>query len=81
MVAIDFKNHSQHIIFDGATKDNLKHTNEWNRRSHLGMERLELLSPDLFFPLPGLLTGMFFSNDDQTLYITNLGNDLLKYNL
>ncbi len=78
VVAVDFKNHSQHIIFDGSTKDNLKMTNEWNRRSHLGMERLELLSPDLTFPLPGLLTGMFFSNDGRTLYITNLGKDLLK---
>ena len=78
VVLIDFKNHSQHVIFDGSTKDNLKITNEWNRRSHLGMERLELFSPDLFNPLPGLLTGMFFSNDSQTLYITNLGNDLLK---
>lgn len=79
VVAVDFKNHSQHIIFDGSTKDNLKMTDEWNRRSHLGMERLELLSPDLTFPLPGLLTGMFFSNNGQILYITNLGNDLLKF--
>lgn len=78
VVAIDLKNHSQHVIFDGSTKDNLKFTNEWKRRSHLGMERLEILSPDLFSPLPGLLTGMFFSNDGQTLYIANLGNNLLK---
>jgi len=81
VIAVDFKNHSQHILFDGSTKDNLKQTNEWNRRSHLGMERLELLSPNLFSPLPGLLTGMFYSNEGQTLYITNLGNDLLKYDL
>ncbi len=79
VVAFDFKNHSQHIIFDGSTKENLKQSNEWNRRSNLGMERLELLSPDLFNPLPGLLTGMFFSTDGKTLYIANLGNDLLKY--
>jgi sugar lactone lactonase YvrE len=78
VVAIDFNNHSQHIIFDGSTKDNLKVTKEWNRRSHLGIERLGLLTPDLFSPLPGLLTGMFFSNDGQTLYIANLGNDLVK---
>ncbi|WP_297707300.1 SMP-30/gluconolactonase/LRE family protein [uncultured Eudoraea sp.] len=79
VIAVDFKNHSQHVIFDGSSNDNLKITNEWNRRSHLGMERLELLTPDLFLPLPGLLTGMFFSDDGHTLYITNLGNDLLKY--
>lgn len=79
VIAIDFENHSQHVLFDGSTKDNLKITNEWNRRSHLGLERLELFTPDLFNPLPGLITGMFFSNDGRTLYITNLGNDLLKY--
>ncbi len=79
VVAVDFENHSQHVIFDGSTKENLKISNEWIRRSHLGKERLELLSPDLFHPLPGLITGMFFSYDGQTLYITNLGVDLLKY--
>ncbi|TYA57496.1 SMP-30/gluconolactonase/LRE family protein [Formosa maritima] len=79
VVAVDFENHSQHIIFDGSSSENLKISNEWNRRSNLGMERLELLSPNLFSPLPGLLTGMFFSTDGQTLYISNLGNDLLKY--
>lgn len=78
VIAIDFNNHSQHIIFDASTKNNLKNTNEWIRRSRLGIERLELLSPDLFSPLPGLLTGMFFSNDGRTLYIANLGNDLVK---
>lgn len=79
VIAIDFKNHSQQVLFDGSTDANLKVSNEYNRRSRLGMERLELLTPELFHPLPGLLTGMFFSNDGQTLYITNLGNDLLKY--
>ena len=78
VIAIDFKNHSQHVIFDGSTKENLKKTNEWNRRSHLGLERLELLSPDLISPLPGLLTGMFFSKDGKTLYLGNLGKDLVK---
>lgn len=81
VIAVDFKNHSQQVIFDGSTKANLKVTNEWRRRSHLGMERLELLSPDLYHPLPGLLTGMFFSKDGKTLYIANLGTDLLKYDL
>ena len=79
VVAVDFENNSQHVLFDGSTKENLKISNEWVRRSHLGLERLEIVSPDLFHPLPGLLTGMFFSNDGQTLYVTNLGNDLMKY--
>lgn len=80
VVAVDLKNHSQHIIFDASTKENQKITNEWFRRSHLGLARAELLTPNLYSPLPGLLTGMFFSKDGQTLYIANLGNDLLKLN-
>ncbi len=80
VVAVDLKNHSQHIIFDASTKENQKITNEWFRRSHLGLARAELLSPNLYSPLPGLVTGMFFSKDGQTLYIANLGNDLLKLN-
>ena len=78
VIMIDFNNHSQHVIFDGSTKENLVFSNEWNTRSRLGEERLELLTPELYSPLPGLLTGMFFSHDGQTLYITNLGNDILK---
>ena len=68
------------IIFNASTKENQKITNEWVRRSHLGLARAELLTPNLYSPLPGLLTGMFFSTDGQTLYIANLGNDLLKLN-
>ncbi len=80
LVAVDLTNHSQHIIFNGATKENQKITNEWFRRSHLGLARAELFSPNLYSPLPGQLSGMFFSKDGKTLYITNLGNDLLKLN-
>ena len=78
VILVDFENHSQHVIFDGSTPENVRVTNEWHRRSRLGMERLDQLSGDLFSPLPGLLTGMFFSKDGQTLYISNLGNDLVK---
>ncbi|MEZ5008773.1 MAG: SMP-30/gluconolactonase/LRE family protein [Chitinophagales bacterium] len=79
VIMVDFEHHAQHVLFDGSTEENLKATNEWNRRSHLGLERLELLNPSLYAPLPGLLTGMFLSTDEQTLYVTNLGNDILKY--
>ncbi len=79
VVMIDFDKHTQYVLFDGSTDNGRKISNEWNRRSHLGMERLELMTPELFSPLPGIVTGMFFSNDSQTLYVTNLGNDLLKF--
>ena len=80
VVAVDIENHSQHIIFDASTKENQKITNEWFRRNHLGLELGDLFTPKLYEPLPGLLTGMFFSKDGKTLYIANLGNELLKLN-
>ena len=78
VIAVDFKNHSQHLIFDASTKETQKISDEWFRRSQLGLARAELITPKLHGPLPGLLTGMFFSQDGRTLYIANLGNDILK---
>ena len=78
VIAVDFKNHSQHLIFDASTKETQKIADEWFRRSQLGIGRAELITPKLHSPLPGLLTGMFFSQDGRTLYIANLGNDILK---
>jgi secreted PhoX family phosphatase len=78
VVAVDFKNHSQHLIFDASTNETQKVADEWFRRSQLGLGRAELLTPRLHSPLPALLTGMFFSQDGKTLYIANLGNDILK---
>ena len=78
VIAVDFKNHSQHLIFDASTKETQKIADEWFRRSHLGLARAELITPKVHSPLPGLLTGMFFSQDGRTLYVANLGNDILK---
>ena len=78
VIAVDFKNHSQHLVFDASTKESQKITNEWFRRSQLGLPRAELITSKMHSPLPALVTGMFFSHDGQTLYIANLGNDILK---
>ena len=78
VIAVDFKNHSQHLIFDASTKETQKIANEWFRRSQLGIPRADLVTRKLYGPLPGFLTGMFFSPDGRTLYIANLGKDILK---
>ncbi len=78
VIAVDFKNHSQHLVFDASTKETKQVADEWFRRCQLGMARLELITPKLHGPLPGLLTGIFFSQDGKTLYIANLGTDILK---
>ena len=78
VIAVDFKNHSQHVIFDASTSETQKIADEWFRRSQLGIPRADLITKKMYGPLPGLLTGMFFSQDGRTLYIANLGKDILK---
>ena len=77
VIAVDFKKHSQQVIFDASTSETKKIADEWFRRSQLGLPRADLFSK-MYGPLPGLLTGMFFSQDGRTAYIANLGNDILK---
>ena len=79
VIAVDFKKHSQQVIFDASTSETKKIADEWFRRSQLGLPRADLFSK-MYGPLPGLLTGMFFSQDGRTAYIANLGNDILKLN-
>ena len=78
VIAVDFKNHSQHVIFDASTSETQKIADEWFRRSQLGIPRADLITKKMYGSLPGLLTGMFFSPDGGTLYIASLGKDILK---
>lgn len=76
--AVDKKCRSLHTVFSAPSASNSKIQDEWTVRSHLGKPLLELFTPDLWKPLPGGLTGMFWSPDHKTLYVTGLGNAILK---
>ncbi|MCW5960543.1 MAG: SMP-30/gluconolactonase/LRE family protein [Pyrinomonadaceae bacterium] len=76
--AVDKKCRSLHTIFSAPSESNSKAADEWMTRSRLGKPLLELFTPDLWKPLPGGLTGMFWSQDFKTLYVTGLGNAILK---
>ena len=77
--AVDKECRSLHIVFDASSESNAKIQNEWNVRSRLGKPLLELLGPELSKPLPGVLTGMFWSQDRKTFYITGLGDAILRF--
>ena len=79
--AVDQKCRSLHTTFEAATADNARIQNEWTVRSHLGKPLLDLLVPELSQPLPGVLTGMFWSWDRKTFYITGLGNAILRFDV
>jgi len=77
--AVDRRCRSLHTVFSAASESNAKILDEWTKRSRLGKPLLELIMPDLWNPLPGALTGMFWSRDYKTFYVTGLGNAVLKY--
>ncbi len=54
---------------------------EWQRRTQSGEPRLELFGPDMWSPLPGLLTGLILTTEGGPIYLTGLGNTLVKLNV
>ncbi len=51
---------------------------EWQRRTQSGESRLELFGPDMWSPLPGLLTGLILTSEGGPIYLTGLGDTLVK---
>jgi sugar lactone lactonase YvrE len=51
---------------------------EWKRRSESGEPRLELIGPDMWSPLPGLITGMILTTEGGPIYLSGLGDALVK---
>ncbi|WP_376692231.1 SMP-30/gluconolactonase/LRE family protein [Wenzhouxiangella sp. EGI_FJ10409] len=51
---------------------------EWRRRAASGEPRLELFGPDMWSPLPGLVTGMILTTDGGPIYLTGLGDALVQ---
>lgn len=81
VLAIDKKCRSVHTVFSAPSESNSKAQNKWIENSRLGKPLLELFTPEVWNPLPGGLTGMFWSQDHKTLYVTGLGNAILKVDL
>ncbi len=51
---------------------------EFNRRGETGQSRMELFTPAVWAPLPGPITGMILGGGRDPVYLTGLGNALLR---
>jgi len=51
---------------------------EWQRRTETGEPRLELFGPNMWSPLPGLITGVILTTEGGPIYLTGLGDALVK---
>ena len=64
--------------FRATTPVQLETMEEFARRGKSGTSRLELLTPAVWEPLPGLVTGLILSPGRGPVYLTGLGNALVK---
>jgi len=65
-------------VFRAASPDNDRISAEWQRRGEAGEPRLDLMSPEGWSPLPGALTGVILTPGDGPVYLTGLGDALVR---
>lgn len=65
-------------IFEPAPQASAMMVAELERRQAAGEPLLSLLGPDLWGPMPGLITGVILSHGDGPAYVSGLGNALVK---
>lgn len=68
----------RHSAFRVQTPAQQESIAEIMRRGEAGEPRMELFTPDLWAPLPGFITGMIVSPEGGPVYLTGLGNALVK---
>jgi sugar lactone lactonase YvrE len=78
IVVVNPSNGQATSVFRAGSPDNDRTVAEWQRRGTAGEPRLELLTPDLWAPLPGLLTGLILTPGDGPVYLAGLGDALVR---
>jgi sugar lactone lactonase YvrE len=68
----------RHSAFRAQTSAQQETVAEFVRRGETGMSRMELFTPALWAPLPGLVTGLIVSVGDGPIYLTGLGDALVR---
>ena len=76
--AIDTRSGTYHTVFNQQTTEQIAFSAEFTERGRHSMSRLELLSPPLWDPLPGLVTGMIIGPNDELVCITGLGGAVIR---
>lgn len=69
---------ARHTAFRSQTPAQAETMAEFMRRGEAGESRLALLTPELWAPLPGLITGVILPQGGGPAYLTTLGNALIR---
>lgn len=78
VVVVDPDTGRSRTVFDPTPEAGRTMAAEWNRRLDAGESTLDLLGPDMWGPLPGLVTGIILTPGGGPVYVSNLGDALIK---
>lgn len=78
IVVFDPASQTADVVFRISTPESERLIETIENRIRQGEPWLDLMTPDLWNPGPGLLTGMILSRDDGPVYLTGLGNALIR---
>ena len=76
--SIDVATGESFVVFDAQTASGANAVIEGLRRSEIGEGIVDLLVPETFGDMPGLLTGMIIGESPESFYVANLGEALIK---
>ncbi len=77
LIVVDPESGHYESVFQSQTPEQAALSAEFIRRMDAGIPRLELMTPALWEPLPGLMTGVILG-PHQMIYFTGLGNAILR---
>lgn len=78
IVVVDPPSGERKSVFRPESAANDRAVAEWQRRGAAGEPRLDLLTPETWAPLPGLMTGLILTPGDGPVYLVGLGDALVR---
>lgn len=78
VLAINPETGETRVAFTAQTEAGTAVIAEYARRGEAGEPRSELLGPDVWAPMPGLVTGVIHTPGGGPVYVSGLGDALLK---
>ena len=78
LLVVDPESGQWSTAFRPETPENERLVAEWSVRGQSGQSRLALFGPNMWAPLPGLITGLILTHEGGPIYLTGLGNALVK---
>jgi sugar lactone lactonase YvrE len=78
LLVVDTETGERHMAFRSQTPAQQELAEEFARRGASGESRMELFAPPWWAPLPGLVTGVILSPDGGPVYLSGIGNALVR---